>query len=170
MIEVEVKARIPSDFPDRIIRDMVSGWEALPERVQEDIYFSHPCRDFSKTDEALRIRCQGDETLFTYKGPKLDGISKTREELEVPCPEGLKQILERLGFERVGEIRKRRRSFFKEGVTVCLDDVEGLGKFLEIESRSEDADSAEDLVGMLEEVGLKSERRSYLELLISGGC
>ena len=39
--------------------------------VQVDRYFTHPSRDFANTDEAFRIRSEGDENFITYKGPKV---------------------------------------------------------------------------------------------------
>ena len=58
---------------------------------QEDAYFDHPSRDYASTDEALRVRLDGDRALFTYKGPRVDSITKTRQELELmvsnPGPE-----------------------------------------------------------------------------------
>ena len=53
---------------------------------QSDLYFNHPARDFAKTDEALRLRSVGDEHFITYKGPKLDATTKTRQEIELPPP------------------------------------------------------------------------------------
>ena len=49
---------------------------------QVDEYFNHPCRDFAVTDEALRLRKDPDGKM-TYKGPKLDRTTKTREEIEM---------------------------------------------------------------------------------------
>ena len=36
---------------------------------QVDYYFSHPSRDYSKTDEALRLRKSGQKVVITWKGP-----------------------------------------------------------------------------------------------------
>ena len=58
-----------------------------------------------------------DGCFFTYKGPKLDGLTKTREEIEVRVEDfGMtKDILLRLGFFEVLTVEKRRRYF------VCND-------------------------------------------------
>jgi len=39
---------------------------------QVDRYFSHPIRNFEKTDEALRLRQVGDVVELTWKGPRVD--------------------------------------------------------------------------------------------------
>ena len=56
--------------------------------THSDEYFQHPCRDFQKTDEALRVRTTSlakDKNKFhylTYKGVKLFEVGKTRQEIE----------------------------------------------------------------------------------------
>jgi adenylate cyclase class 2 len=103
--------------------------------VQTDLYLSHPCRDFAKTDEALRLREEGGRVALFYKGPKLDPRSKTREELSVavPDPAAMRMILERLGFRPVAEVRKTRRNFGLGPVEVSLDRVAGLSGYVELE-------------------------------------
>lgn len=166
MLEIEVKARIPDEDALQRLEEYIAGWESLPERHQWDTYFSHPCRDFAESDEALRIRRQDEECYLTYKGPKKDDFSKTRKEIEVPTSEGIGALLESLGFSEVHTVSKTRRPFRKGSIMLFLDEVEGLGSFLEIESLSGEDVSAEDLLGILHDMGLESETRSYLELLM----
>ena len=155
---------------------------ALGEPVQQsDQYFAHPARDFAQTDEALRIRTVGNESFVTYKGPKLDAMSKTRRELELPLApsdaEGLQfaELLDAVGFTPVATVRKRRRKFHitHDGCDVegALDDVDGVGTYVELELMADDAnlESARNVISSLAaELQLgPSERRSYLELLLS---
>ncbi len=175
MIEVEVKG-YASDEVFELVR---KRFEFMRRERHEDTYFGHPCRDFASTDEALRIRItrfNGHfEAFLTYKGPRLDERSKTREEIEVSLedPDGYLKILEKLGFFMIAKVVKTRELYFvRKGVTLTLDDVEGLGKFVEAEAMTEDASDIENtvdmLVGLLKDVGVKRlERRSYLELLLS---
>src|SRR6476619_4596033 len=82
---------------------------------QSDQYFAHPCRDFATTDEALRIRVVGDQSFVTYKGPKIDKTTKTRQEIELPLDPAdrdgsrFASLLAALGFTPVAVARKRRR-------------------------------------------------------------
>jgi adenylate cyclase, class 2 len=130
-LEVELKAPCPR------ARGKVEalGAEFVKEEYQEDVYFSHPCRDFRKTDEALRLR-MSDDLRITYKGQKQAGGLKAREEIEFPVPPEARAILERLGFREAFTIRKRRRTYRLDGLTVCCDDVAGLGEYVEVESSS----------------------------------
>lgn len=164
MLEVEVKGRVSDSRQMKRVKALASGWEALPAEEHEDRYFSHPCREFSRTDEALRIRRLGGEYRLTYKGPKVDSKTKTREEIEFAVPETMGEVLQRLGFEEVAKIRKKRASFRKGDTILSIDEVEDLGCFVEIELARGDEKGASKLLEMLESLGMESETRSYLEL------
>ena len=145
-----------------------------------DVYFAHPARDFAQTDEALRIRRKGSANFITYKGPKIDATTKTRREIDLPLPEGEETaqvwtgLLNALGFTAAGEVRKSRRkahvAWQGYSVEASLDVVERLGAFAELELlvEGDDLEAAKACIASLAKVlGLqKSERRSYLELLI----
>lgn len=170
MLEAEVKARVTGlkDVENRLIR-----LEAryLGEEEQIDLYFNHPSRDFSTTDEALRLRRAGEKLFITYKGPKLDPLTKTRIEHEVGIDSynEAEQILMSLGFTPVMEVRKNRKLYSHKGYLIALDSVEGLGYFVEVEGRKEENKDPQGLLAFLRELGIppeKSERRSYLELLL----
>jgi len=177
--EVELKFPV-SDLSG--IESQLESMDAVidvPSR-QVDIYYSHPSRDFAETDEALRIRRMGDKNFITYKGPKVDDSTKTRREIEVPLVSGAKgaaniiETFEALGFTQVAEVTKNRRrctiQFEGFEVQVAMDEVLGLGTFVELEITAEEngVDSAKSaLQNLSEQLGLtESERRSYLELVL----
>jgi len=177
MIEVELKGYADSKVFERVRKN----FKFLRREYHEDTYYQHPCRDFSKTDEALRIRIRRFdghfESFLTYKGPKIDEVSKTREEIEVPVsdPDDYALILERLGFKEVLVVSKVREKYYVEkGVVITLDSVEGLGTFVEIEAMVDDEElvpeTVERLKSILAELGVRRlERRSYLELIMEKG-
>lgn len=148
--------------------------------AQVDRYYAHPCRSFAQTDEALRIRRVGAENFVTYKGPKLDAVTKTRREIELPIlpgDEGDRQfgeLLVALGFQVVAEVHKARRHgvvhWQGRQVLVALDDVQQVGQFIELEIVTSDDDLAAArscIQSLAQELGLRnSERRSYLEMLL----
>lgn len=169
MLEMEAKARV-EDLGRVREKLMAMGAEFRGEERQEDLYFSHPVRDFAWTDEALRLRLAGGRSTMTYKGPKLEAVTKTREELEVGVDdhEGAVAILERLGFRKVAMVVKRRELYGLEGYRIMLDEVEGLGTFVEVEKATPPY-QPEELVALLKRLGAAEgamERRSYLELLL----
>jgi adenylate cyclase class 2 len=178
--EVEVKYRAVDH--DHLVHLLVAkGGIAAGAVQQEDIYLSHPCRDFAQTNEAFRVRRLGPENRITYKGPRHAGPTKTREEIEIPFAEGdeqlrrLLKLFENLGFRRVATIRKRRETFYltyrQRELEVALDLAEGLGAFAEIEalaSSPSDLPAAQQAVLQLaEELGLTNvEPRSYLRMVL----
>jgi adenylate cyclase class 2 len=176
--EVELKFPAP-DLEGVVERLLKMGAELLGEEEQEDCYLQHPCRDFNRTDEALRVRRAGVAATLTYKGPKLDSRTKTRQEIELPVPGGaagvprILDLLEALGFEAAARVHKRRRRLLLpwqgRKVEVALDAVEGLGPYLELELPARGAELEEartQLLALAAELSLgPSERRSYLELL-----
>lgn len=186
MLEVEVKA-FAHDVEGLRGRLREAGAERVGRERQHDLYFRHPGRDFRASDEALRLRFRlapGQEpeacarAELTYKGPKLDLATKSRVEASTFVdPRSAVRILEGLGFAKQAVVRKVRESWRLRGFTVCVDEVEGLGTFAEVErevdaepSSSEFARARDGALELLHELGLGgSERRSYLELLEAEG-
>jgi len=172
MIEVEIKVRIKNK--DEIAERLKKlGFKFIKRKFQEDIYFNGIDRDFRKTDEALRIRDEDGTYYVTYKGPKIDKVSKTREEIEVKIDdkEKMRLIFKKLGFKEVRPIRKVREIYKKEDITASIDDVEGLGLFLELEKNiyniNEKDEALKELMETLKALNISKDntiRKSYLEL------
>lgn len=183
-MKYEVEQKFPVDNLRAVEKRLGElGAEIADARVEVDRYYNHPARDFAETDEALRIRRVGSVNRITYKGPRIDKITKTRQELELPLGEGdtaaadWNTLLEKLGFSAVSEVHKRRRKahvvWQDLTVEVSLDEVTGLGTFVELELvvEEQDLDLARACIADLaNELGLaQSERRSYLCLLLEKG-
>jgi adenylate cyclase class 2 len=147
-----------------------------------DHYLNAPDRDFAKTDEAFRLRRVGPSNCLTYKGPKQPGAVKVRTEIEVPLADGdrvaddMLRLLVSLGYRPSAVVRKHRRHFHLDRggflLTVCLDDVESLGRFAEVEivAPPEQADQARTVLSALvADLGLNLadlEPRSYIRMLL----
>ena len=172
MIEIEVKARADHERIKYLLNDL--GARAIGVEHHCDTYYNAPHRDFSITDEALRIRIVNERAVLTYKGKKLDAVSKTREEFETDVDAVImRNILLSLGFVESGVVKKMRAVFEFENITICLDSVDGLGEFIEVEtmaqSKSEVDEHRARVFGFMEKLGIGQEdsiRVSYLEMLI----
>lgn len=178
MYEVELKVEAQHDP----VRERLAEQDAdcLGAVVQEDTYYNAPHREFVETDEALRLRRERTatadhwETVITYKGPLLDDDSKSREEFETAIGDGDvgDEILTRLGFSAAATVRKNREHYDLNGVTITLDEVDGVGQYVEAELESETAaidPVRERAVEALESLGLDSDEQiqtSYLGLLL----
>jgi adenylate cyclase class 2 len=177
MYEVEVKIRADHGAVRERLRERDAEYLGAVEQV--DTYYGAPHRAFARTDEALRIREEVPEDgapvhELTYKGPKVDETSKTRQEHETELgdPDAADAALQALGFDPVAAVSKARERFRTEGYTVTLDAVDGLGAFVEIEREVPEAeiDAARDgALALLRDLGLDPDdgvRTSYLGLLL----
>lgn len=179
MLEIELKFRA-ADWEG--VRETLAAWGARPLGTREEVdqYFNAPDRDFARTDEALRLRRVGPSTCLTYKGPRRSAVTKTRLEIEVPIADGerpfsdAERMLVTLGFKPVAVVSKRRELFAvaRDGMelVVCLDDVQSVGRFVEIEvvvdeELVEPAQAA--VLAAAAALGLRDpEPRSYLRMLL----
>lgn len=172
MLEIELKSACGDlSTVEEKVKKMGAAFEKT--ETEEDHYFAHPARDFARTDEALRVRSAGGKSFLTYKGPKLGGPAKTRLEHEVAVESGseTEAILQELGFRRLGTVKKTRRLYRLGEVAICLDRVEDLGDFVEMEMLGDDRQAIEEkLFTLAAELGLSAFiTTSYLELLLEKG-
>lgn len=177
----EVELKFPVGTVDSVLRWLRDrGVDADEVLEQSDVYFNHPSRNFAETDEAFRIRSVNGRHRVTYKGPLVDEVTKTRKEIELPfgeVPEDgdrFAEVLALLGFRPNRPVRKTRTPFHlswdERPVEICVDEVDGLGTFIELETAADEADlddARNSLLRLADELGLEnSERRSYLVLLL----
>ena len=181
MSQLEVEMKFPvADFA--ALEQQLLDWQARPAAPIEeaDHYFNAPDRDFAQTDEALRLRRIGSANFVTYKGPKRDAQTKTRAEVEVSLAEGdlvaadFMRLLTCLGYRPVAVVRKQRRIYRLErdgyALEACLDEVEGVGRFAELEILAPETELNAARTVLLDTAAMlgltRSERRSYLEMLL----
>lgn len=182
VIEIEQKFRVDDLAGIRARVHELFDIEATCVLQQSDIYFSHPQRDFGKSDEALRMRVCRDEAsggeprvCLTYKGPRLETSGtgagfKMRKEIELILESGYdhaaraSEMLTSLGFVPEAPIRKKRETIRVSLATghaeVSLDEVEGLGQFVEVEMIADEklpsAEAKTLIAEIVEELGLRS--------------
>jgi len=178
-LEVEQKYRVPShDEVLKLLRELQAT--ELPSEQHCDTYLQHPSRDFGVSGEAFRVREVNDYAVVTYKGARLAGPIKTRTEIEIPLAAQTQnewmQIWQALGFREVAKVRKLRRSFSLQlqsnQLTIALDDVQSLGKFVEVEAIVHDRTTLSSIQNQILAVAKllnldEVEPRSYLRQLLS---
>lgn len=169
---IEVESKFLSPGNDKVEKALLRlGAEKISEGAMEDVYFSHPSKDFGKTDEALRLRKRDGKAELTYKGPRMRmEHTKAREEVSVTVDDPLaaQRIVERLGFVERYVVTKKRMTYLLDKLRVEIDEVDGLGQFIELELITEEPQRAEGLISMAQEqLGLeRGEPRTYLEMII----
>lgn len=180
--EVEIKFRV-EDLPALEARLASLAGSPQPAMAQEDVYLVHPCRDFAQTGEAFRLRREGQTLFLTYKGARLEGPAKTREEIEVPVGGAglahraeLLLLLERLGFQPLLRPIAKLRTPYRlvrhgRALTVAVDRAEGLGTFAEVETIAQGPDDLPEaqaaVMQLAESLELRLvEPRSYLRMAL----
>ena len=174
MAQFEIEIKLPLKNLKETLKFLTDqGFQETAQIQEKDTYFN-------KRDEALRIRTSTDcrsgisKTQINFKGPKLDKISMSRMELEteVSDAEVLKNILIHLDFSPVASVMKTRKYMKCGRFTACLDQVEGLGDFLELEviaeqesERKEILSKMEDLLAILGYHMSDTVQTSYLSML-----
>ncbi|CAD5244213.1 class IV adenylate cyclase [Thermococcus camini] len=164
-MEIEVKFRIDFNQTRAAIESL--GADFVREEIQEDIYFSLP------SHELLRVRRISNlgRSFLTYKRIADPGRNEEFDEIEVEVSDFDRtvEILQRLGFREDIRIRKRRLVYRLEGVTFELNEVEGLGAFLDIEVISDNVEEAKRRIWEIaKRLGLTEddvEPRLYQELI-----
>jgi adenylate cyclase class 2 len=180
MIEIEVKLRI-KDVAVLEKKLLKQGYKLIETLRETDTYFDGGINGIKKRGQALRVRrtfncvTGKEQSAITFKGEKIDAVSMARLELEtvVESGEAAERILCALGFYPVQPIVVKIRKILRNGdICACLDDVQGLGTFLELEimAESEEARPAalERIAGILNNIGYTMDdttRMSYLSQL-----
>ncbi len=173
MREIEIK--IKTDDLKAVEEKLAGlGCEISEPIRQEDVIYSYgesAAEEWEESKEGhivLRIRREKGKAVFNMKQQRSNELDNIEYETEVKNPEELHQILLVLGYTPQVEVKKTRRKGKFHGYEICLDEVERLGNFVELEKLAEDnadpAEVQEDLFQTLERLSLSrknQETRGY---------
>jgi adenylate cyclase, class 2 len=123
---VELKARY--EDPGKA-RALLHGAESLGTFRQTDTYFA-------LGDRRLKVRSivgRPDGQIIYYERPDKGGVKESRVLLAHLEDVGTVLEILRHSFPVLAEVRKTREIYLLQGVQVHLDDVQGLGRFIEFE-------------------------------------
>src|SRR5687768_4260918 len=124
---IEIKALVDNFTQIRLRAELLSDTpvEVIP---QEDIFF-HTQKGRLK----LRILAANRAQLIYYTRPDQEGPKRSEYHIyETPDPENLKRVLE-LAYGIRGRVKTTRYLYLVGQTRVHLDEVEGLGQFMELE-------------------------------------
>jgi predicted adenylyl cyclase CyaB len=163
---IEIKARV-RDFER--IRSRAENLSNVPVEIipQEDIFFN-----VENGRLKLRILAPDQSQLIYYTRPDQEGPKRSDYHISrSPDPQNLKRVLE-LAYGIRGVVRKTRYLYLVGQTRIHLDDVESLGKFMELEVVLEEGQSdadgqkiAEDLMSALGVESTDLIDGAYMDLL-----
>ncbi len=174
MIEVEIRAKV-SDFNEVKKNLQKLGAQFIDTKIQIDRVFGHD----KYLDEnnmvvegglSARLRQVGHNTTLDFK-EIVRGPGGLEISIDVTDEELYSKLLHKLGFKEAFTIRKSREAFLLNSFTVCLDDVEALGKFIEIEKLAPSSTTQEPTYQECQKLlkklypGAKIEKKKYGDLM-----
>ena len=165
MIEVEVKVRINDvESMEKRITEQGAVYEGMIKQADE--YFDFSDMRIFNSGGAFRVRAADGNYRVTYKGVKKDKETTSRAEIEIAIESADKmiEILENIGFIRLCKIKKKRQIYVLAGLEISLDEVEGLGSFMEMEgmanSEGEYKEKKAEIFKLLDRFGVPLEEIS----------
>ena len=172
MREIEVKIRT-KDLKTVEIKLRELGYVLSAPISQQDTIYSYGdgMREWEESKEGsvvMRIRRMDGKAEFNLKKQRTNELDNLEYETTIENPEAMHAILLTLGYKPKVEVKKIRRKGKLGEYEICLDEVERLGGFVELEKLApEDADPVavqEELLRTLESLGLSrqdQESRGY---------
>lgn len=142
MREIEIKAKVENK---QLLIDTIKNMGiqlSAPIKQHDVVYGQKGVADNAPGSIWLRIRIENDsKTLFTLKQQYKGGLDSIEHETEVSSANELTSIISMLGFSLYSDLTKTRQKAKYNEIEICVDDVEGLGVFIEAERLAEeDAD------------------------------
>ena len=162
MREIEIKARI-KDKAALLERLQANGVNLGQPLKQHDVVYGQPGAKGGEKDVAwLRIRTENDtKTILTLKKSVTSQLDSIEHETEVVDAQETEKIILALGFELYSDLTKIRQKAFSDNIEYCVDELPGIGVFIELEKiTSVDADGAkvvDRLWQMLEDLGISKD-------------
>ena len=163
-IEIEVRLRLKGGPPAPLTIDGLGLGLGEPANQDDQAYapLGWNYGDCRIGITFARLRTVGDEHWFTVKRPITDVRTCTEHESRVLDRDAMHNAVLLMGFRPTVRIVKTRRTGRLGDVKVCLDDVHGLGHFLELEALARPGDDVTHvrrrLDAIIEELDLRAER------------
>jgi adenylate cyclase class 2 len=182
MSEKEVEIRVILESPDSALSTIEEKGDLVGEFEQKDSYFVPKDKNFFEEDptrEYLRVRQDEEVNELGYHICHFDdngSLLYTEEyETEIGDAKTLKELLQELGMELKVIVKKRRQVFHCQGFELVVDRIEGLGHFLEIETKDIEGsaeEKREKCFQFLEELDLdweKAPEMGYPDMILGEG-
>lgn len=134
MREIELKFKIKDK--DKLLNRLDNLDCKMGELIeQKDIIYVNDLNNIESVEGSvwLRLRKEQDNIELNYKKQSSRKQESKEIEFGVDSYEKAKQFLEELGYKKWVEVNKKRRYFKYLNYNLCIDEVERLGFFIEIE-------------------------------------
>lgn len=143
---MEIEIRIFFENSNDIDNWLMSNATKKAVAFQHDTYYQPRFSPFlvkqnlniKSIDKWLRVREEQGEVILCYKHQHRncdsgDSIYADEVEVQVSDKDAIDKIMTCLDFEVIAEVRKKRTKWLFDNFEIDVDDVDGLGRFYEIE-------------------------------------
>ena len=161
----EIEVEVTFDNPKEEILRVLSKFKYKGKKEICDTYYYDPLRqnlqpeDDLRLNETFRVRRVKDASFLTYKKQHFKGKLWTYSdeyETKVKDATTIEKIIEMLGFQVLIKVHNKREVYSYDNFEIELEDVEGLGLFIEVECLAETSD---------DEMKTKNKIRSFIKSL-----
>lgn len=145
MREIEVKAKIKDK--EKLLKKLAEmGCVFNNQKYQYDkVYFPIGVNFAGKNiigHNILRIRTEekdgNKKSMFALKFSESEALDKIEKEFEISDPEKMHESILMLGYYLFTEIKKHRMTMAYKEYEICIDEVDELGSFIEVEKMAEE--------------------------------
>jgi adenylate cyclase class 2 len=167
MKEVEIKAKL-KDKKAVMAKLSALGCTFEPMITQKDTVYARnvgSLKNFRNNDVFLRIREKNSsKIIFTIKKRMSNDLDAIEHEVTVSSRDEMEQALLLMGFNEALRVNKTRIITHHNGCEICIDEVEDLGSFIEMEKLTEEGDSEKiqtELFDFFLSLGISKEDRVF---------
>ena len=162
MREIEVKAKIKNK--DNLIKKLNDLGCVLsePKHQHDRVYFPNGVTfegNNLKNHNVLRIRTESSSDnqthTFTFKKATGDYLNKIEKESKIVGAQEMHEIILALGYYLFIEIKKSRTTSRFNDYEICIDEVDELGTFVEIEKIVDEEVEGDEIIQELNEFLIK---------------
>lgn len=166
MYEIEVKAKVRDE--SQVLASLANLGCSLSSPVRQDdtIFIRQDLAVETLPPDRiiLRLRVQGDAAIFTLKKHGRNELDSYEKAVVVSDASNMRTMIELLGYKEVSllHVVKTRQQCHYKDMEICLDTVDELGTFIEVEKLTDEGATAviqEELWQFLETLGILSEDR-----------
>lgn len=150
MREIEIKCRLHNK--QQVLGALENlGVTLSKPKKQHDVVFGQPgAGDTALDANWLRIRTEDDKTVyFTLKRSVVGHLDSIEHETIVTDSAELEEIIKLLGYELYSDLTKVRQKGKYGDIEICVDEVPGLGSFIEAEKLMHKEAEHDEVVGEL---------------------
>ncbi len=173
MEDIEIEIQVKIENAKLLLEFLEKNAKFKYENRQVDEYFSPAHRDFTSLrpiKEWLRLRNSDGKYSVTYKSFYYDSDGKSTHadeyELSIDKIDQMKKIFGALDFKSVTTVNKARKAWNYKDWEIVMDNIEGLGDFVEIEYKGngnvDPKETTSEMVKFLKDIGCGKVERNYV--------